>query len=625
MTYLPAAAGKRGALFAIAEGVAPPAAALFHQEVGRELDSDRGTPASSLLRAVRAACVSLQHVDSGRHDLSRFGATVLLVEPGRSGHFRQLCFTQLPPCQAFIADGADFRSVPEEPGWGAGHLTGAADRRWEVELELCRFTVSPGATVLLCTTSMVDGQSDGRLEDMLRQPLAQGGSALLRGRGRSASPLIGRQEALLIRIPQAQAPAPSRLYAVSAIPPSGRVRRPGAATEALAAASGSSTATSNPLRPQIAYWGLRRTRKPGVPILGGLIEHLFTPADVVYAGERRGGSWPAIAVIAAVISLGAAIWLLRPQPLPEAPVIAPSQAPLQGTPLAGRTVLSAGEPFGSLAVAPLTTVPAQAALPAPPGVPLVGYVLDGARGLWSGQITAAGPGGAFGPRRSLPVPADGAPAATEGRGLLANRDGDVLWLDGRRSLWLLPPGGDAPRPVLLRGASIWQRPVAIAAYAGNLYVLDIGASGAPGQIWRHSSTPNGYDADPQPWLAAGLAAALDGVTGMAIDGSIWVSRADGAVLKFGAGRPEPFEISGVQPPLASAGGVYTDRTYRSVYVIDSAARRVIQLSKEGQFERQIKEAFPIGEVPRGLWVDEATGRVLLLTSQRLQELVFPNG
>jgi hypothetical protein len=52
-------------------------------------------------------------------------------------------------------------------------------------------------------------------------------------------------------------------------------------------------------------------------------------------------------------------------------------------------------------------------------------------------------------------------------------------------------------------------------------------------------------------------------------------------------------------------------------------RRLVQLAKDGRFERQITDVVPNGEQPVGLWVDEAGGRALILTESRLQAVQFP--
>jgi hypothetical protein len=207
------------------------------------------------------------------------------------------------------------------------------------------------------------------------------------------------------------------------------------------------------------------------------------------------------------------------------------------------------------------------------------------------------------------------------RALLAGREGDLLLLDGKRDLWQIV-GSDPPRLLALRDAARWQRPAAIAAYAGNLYVLDTGGDGPP-QIWRYPGTGDGgYDAPPQAWLQSPAGVPLGDATGMAIDGAIWISRRNGEVLRLAGGRPEAFAPSGLEQPITSAGAVHTERDYRSLYVVDAALRRLVQLRKDGQFERQVADVFPPGEEPRALWVDEPAGRALVLTDRRLQEVSF---
>jgi hypothetical protein len=231
-------------------------------------------------------------------------------------------------------------------------------------------------------------------------------------------------------------------------------------------------------------------------------------------------------------------------------------------------------------------------------------------------------------QRLLALSVDGTPAqdrqmlAGAEPGLLFVRDADVLWVGRDRSLHSLAAGGASP-PLAMRGAAQWRHPVAIAAYAGNLYVLDPGAADGRGQIWRSVGTPGGFDGDPQPWLQANSGADLSAARGFAIDGAIWVACGEAGLVRLVAGRPEPFQPSGLDPPIASAGAVYTEFGYHSLYVVDAALRRLVQLAKDGHFERQIMDVFPKGEQPVGLWVDEAGGRALILTESRLQAVQFP--
>jgi hypothetical protein len=262
------------------------------------------------------------------------------------------------------------------------------------------------------------------------------------------------------------------------------------------------------------------------------------------------------------------------------------------------------------------------------GAPGAARVLAGPDGRQ--QLLAVDTLNAAAAPRALPLPASATAAAAGAGGLLAAREGSVLLLDANRALWLLPAAGDGARALPVRGAAQWRRPVAIAVYAGNLYVLDGGGDGAPGQIWRHAGNPNapdaGFDGEAQAWLQPASGVRLDDATGFCIDGAIWVSRqagqADGTIMRLAGGRREAFAPQGVEPPITAAGAIFTQSDARGLYVVDSALRRVVQLAKDGRFERQALHAFAAGEQPRGLWVDELAGRALVLTDRRLQEVRF---
>ena len=576
--FLPAAPGTRGALFMVVEGAPAETAAYLYSGVSRAIERDRGTPTARLPRAVRAGCRRLEAQALHRFELAGVGLTALLIEEGSA------YFSQLLPSQAYVIEDGEVRSLPDVPMRGAALAATAAGRRWEVEIDLCRFAARPGAAFVLCTTSLAGEIPAGRLADCARLPAGEAAAGLLPGKtlGGPAG------EAVIVRL----APAPAR-------PPRARLlslesqRRP----RPLISAAGPQNAAPSGRPPVvIEAWGLRRDGIRQLPVVGGLLPGRQAH---IRSGRRRSTLPSVLAGILGAVALagGGAWWYSTQAPSRSRDVhtvVTPLALPT-AQPLAGRTVSVAAEPYRTLAVAGSTTrvldvlgrlVPADQAVPP--------------------AVVAAPPG-------SLAAPFT----------LLASRDGDVLALDGGRTLWRLSTGGEAPRPVPLRAASLWQRPEAIAVYAGSLYVLDAGAPGASGQIWRHAAgASGGYDGEAQAWLQPGDGISLDGVTGMAVDGSIWLSRSDGTVLKLGAGRLEPFTPRGLDTPLTNAAAVYTERPFQSLYVLDGAARRLLRLTKGGEFESQVMEVVPVGDQARGLWVDEPGRRALILTDRRLQEIGF---
>ena len=577
--FAPAAAGTRGALFMVVEGAPPETAAYLYAGVSRAIERDRGTATARLPRAVRDGCRRLEAQALHRFELAGVGLTALLIEEGSA------YFTQLLPSQAYVIDDGDVRAVPDVPMRGAALVASAAGRRWEVEIDLCRFAARPGAAFVLCSASLAGEIPTARLAGCARLPASEAAASLLPGRTRGGP----AGEALVVRVaPTPALPARARLLSLE----SQRRARPliSAAGPAGAAPSG---------RPPVAIqaWGLRRDGLRPLPVVGGLLPG--RQPNIRRGHRRKTGSGLLASIVGAVALAAGCAWWYATQVSPQTVAVQTAAAPVAlptPQPLAGRTVSLAGEPYRSLAVAGNTT-----------------RILD-----TLGRLAPLAP-----TNQAAPPAATATGPVTAPYVLLASRDGEVLALDAGRTLWRLPESGDAARPVPLRAASLWQRPDAIAVYAGNLYVLDGGAPGAGGQIWRHAAgAAGGFDGEAQAWLQQGDVVSLDGVTGMAVDGSIWLSRSDGAVLKLSGGRLEPFTPRGLDTPLTNAGAVYTERAFQSLYVLDGAARRLLRLTKDGQLESQVAEVLSPGEFPRGLWVDEPGRRALILTDRRLQEIGF---
>jgi hypothetical protein len=190
-------------------------------------------------------------------------------------------------------------------------------------------------------------------------------------------------------------------------------------------------------------------------------------------------------------------------------------------------------------------------------------------------------------------------------------------------LWLWPDGTKEARHLALPDAAAWRRPVGMATLQGHLYVLDTGTAAGPGQVWRYAPGASGaYEAGRQPWVL-GDPAFLRNATGLAADGDLWVSRDDGTIVRLVAGRTEPFAAARLDAPIARAAAVATAPGYRSLYVLDEGARRLVQLSKAGLFEGQVPDVARSGEAALGLWVDEGVGRAFVLTDRRLQEVPLP--
>jgi serine/threonine protein phosphatase PrpC len=129
----------------------------------------------------------------------------------------------------------------------------------------------------------------------------------------------------------------------------------------------------------------------------------------------------------------------------------------------------------------------------------------------------------------------------------------------------------------------------VEGYDGNLYVW--GAQ--PGELLRFRS--GFYGDTPDFWLDKGALADTDlsTVVDMAVDGSVYLLRADGSVLIFSLGRPVgEVKPEAITPPLTIVKGFYVTGTTPETgyfFIVDSLNERIIQMEKgTGKVIQQIK-------------------------------------
>jgi DNA-binding beta-propeller fold protein YncE len=117
---------------------------------------------------------------------------------------------------------------------------------------------------------------------------------------------------------------------------------------------------------------------------------------------------------------------------------------------------------------------------------------------------------------------------------------------------------------------------------------------------------------------------LAGVQSMTIDGNIWLLYADGRVLKFFAGEQKAFEIRNLPDPLRGPTALAAPVDGNQIYIADAGNGRIIELDKDGLFQRQLRPSQ--GDVLRGmryLTLDATTGRFYILTGDKLYRADLP--
>ncbi len=180
-----------------------------------------------------------------------------------------------------------------------------------------------------------------------------------------------------------------------------------------------------------------------------------------------------------------------------------------------------------------------------------------------------------------------------------------------------------PSNLVLSDPPAWGRIGDADNFQNNLYRL------APenGQIYRYTPTALGYELEATQFLEQedDISNAID----MTIDGDVYLLISNNSIRRYRVGQQVAFEPTGLDKPLTDATHIYTDQRLDSLYVVDAAFQRIVELDKragrEGQFLRQFlyTGADDFFADIRGIWVDEAAGTMAVLGPDSLRRFVLP--
>lgn len=156
----------------------------------------------------------------------------------------------------------------------------------------------------------------------------------------------------------------------------------------------------------------------------------------------------------------------------------------------------------------------------------------------------------------------------------------------------------------------WSGDILTYAYAGNFYILEKENS----TIIRYSGDGSNFGKRDN-WLSAGVTANLSDAVSWVIDGSIWVLKENGEILKFGLGNLGSFTLSDVPIKDLKPNSIYTNEELTYFYILDKEGARVIVVDKEGKYKAQyLSNQF---KYAKGLAVSEKEKNIVFLTGDKL--------
>lgn len=161
--------------------------------------------------------------------------------------------------------------------------------------------------------------------------------------------------------------------------------------------------------------------------------------------------------------------------------------------------------------------------------------------------------------------------------------------------------------IVIEKDPLWGSINAIESYAGNLYLLDRGAS----EIWKYPVITDGFGAR-QRWLGKGIVLDLSKVSAMKVTGDIWLTTGSGKLERYLRGVPAEFSMDGF-PAVSSDKRLLNPVSLfvgeEEVYVLEQGANRVVVFGVEGKYKAQyVSEEF--GDA-KALVVHDGKGHVLI--------------
>ncbi len=170
--------------------------------------------------------------------------------------------------------------------------------------------------------------------------------------------------------------------------------------------------------------------------------------------------------------------------------------------------------------------------------------------------------------------------------------------------------GNKSVAVVAKSDAKWQDIIDISIFGGNEYLLDNKAN----QIWKYLPTSTGFS-DARSYLADGVKVDLSNSLRMRIDGSLYVLKSSGELLKFTKGSPDNFAYSGLSKNVKNPKSFFVSEDTNNLYLLDSGNSRLLVLAKNGQIVKEYQGDHFVSA--SDLVADEQAKKVYLLDNNKI--------
>ncbi|MFZ5559467.1 MAG: hypothetical protein ACOZAL_01590 [Patescibacteria group bacterium] len=120
------------------------------------------------------------------------------------------------------------------------------------------------------------------------------------------------------------------------------------------------------------------------------------------------------------------------------------------------------------------------------------------------------------------------------------------------------------------------------------------------------------------WLKKEFSQDLTNAQSLAINGSVYVLKADGIIIEYIQGKKAKEIRPKVSPILNSGGQLFTNSQMKNLYILDPANKRIIALNKKDEFTIQyVSDKF---DSLKDFWVTEDEKTIYILNGQKVYRI-----